>query len=222
MENTNCCFMQTVPNSHSWASLKGILVNYEYRPKELTKEYLLIGFKNTCEREYEIKQIGEPVNSEPIFPSIENIINYIEQSDFKMESFIDIIKNTLNNNIDLICKRKMERQDVYKNIDAERKYQDWRWNTNLRKNDISDNEKPVAEWINYIEYHLNKAKKENYQLNKNNTLAEIRKIAALAVRCMEIHGCPERKLKNYCPDSNNLNDNEDLFPNYEIYGNDNQ
>lgn len=191
----NANFVQTVPNSHSWGTLEGVLIRYEHHPEELTPEYLLIGFKNTLEREYEIKQIGEPVgNNGQIFYSIESIIHYIKQSDFNLDSFIDVIKNTLNNNIDLVCKRKMERHDVYKNIDNERDYQDWRWNANLlRQDDVPDNEKPVAEWINYIEYHLNKAKNENYQLEKENTLAEIRKIAALAVRCLEIHGCPQRK-----------------------------
>ena len=29
-------------------------------------------------------------------------------------------------------------------------------------------------------------------LNKQDVMSEIRKIAALAVRAMEIHGCPER------------------------------
>ena len=31
-------------------------------------------------------------------------------------------------------------------------------------------------------------------------LAEVRKVAALAVRTMEIHGCPERIIKNDCSD----------------------
>jgi hypothetical protein len=92
---------------------------------------------------------------------------------------------------------KMERTDVYKRIDAERKYQDLRWNSALREGDVPDEEKPVAEWLNYIEYHLSKAKDCNYHLSKNDALEELRKVAALAVRAMEIHGCPERRM----PDS---------------------
>jgi hypothetical protein len=86
----------------------------------------------------------------------------------------------------------MERKDVYKCIDGERDYQDWRWNTKQRPDNVSDEEKPVAEWLNYIEYHLSKAKVENYRLNHLAVLAELRKVAALAVRALEIHGCPER------------------------------
>jgi hypothetical protein len=88
----------------------------------------------------------------------------------------------------------MERHDVYKCIDSERKYQDMRWNTDLREDQIPDEDKPVAEWLNYIEYHLSKAKNENYHLNKESALDELRKVAALAVRAMEIHGCPERQI----------------------------
>jgi hypothetical protein len=56
-----------------------------------------------------------------------------------------------------------------------------------------DEEKPVAEWINYIEYHLSKAKEKVYHLDTQAALAEIRKVTALGVRTMEIHGAPERK-----------------------------
>jgi hypothetical protein len=86
----------------------------------------------------------------------------------------------------------MERKEVYLNIDIERKYQDLKWNDYKSLNGISDEEKPPAEWINYIEFHLNKAKSSIYYLDNNQALDELRKVAALAVRCLEIHGCPER------------------------------
>jgi hypothetical protein len=44
-----------------------------------------------------------------------------------------------------------------------------------------------------MEHHLNKAKNSVYYLNQNEALAEIRKVTALGVRTMEIHGCPSRK-----------------------------
>jgi len=87
---------------------------------------------------------------------------------------------------------KLDRRDVYKRIDGERDYQDLRWNSNLREGDVPDEDKPVSEWLNYIEFHLLKAKNANYHLNKDASLAELRKVAALAVRAMEIHGCPAR------------------------------
>jgi hypothetical protein len=109
-----------------------------------------------------------------------------------MENFYNLINGTIKNGLNLTNGLKMEREHVYKRIDAERKYQDLRWNSGQRAGDIPDEEKPVAEWVNYIEYHLSKAKDCNYHLNKMAALEELRKVAALAVRAMEIHGCPER------------------------------
>ena len=88
----------------------------------------------------------------------------------------------------------MLRKDVYKCIDKERNYQDLRWSPERTKNGTPDEEKPPAEWINYIEYHLSKAKEMVYYLKDEEALAEIRKVAALAVRCLELHGCPERTI----------------------------
>ena len=86
----------------------------------------------------------------------------------------------------------MERSEVYDRIDVERQYQDLRWTPRRAANGVADSEKPPAEWINYMEFHLNEAKKEVYMLNDEEALAQVRKVAALAVRCMELHGCPER------------------------------
>ena len=90
----------------------------------------------------------------------------------------------------------MERKQVYERIDGERNYQDEVWGVRRTLDDTPDEEKPVAEWINYIEYHLSKAKERVYHLDTEGALAEMRKIAALAVRTIEIHGCPERKSNN--------------------------
>lgn len=86
----------------------------------------------------------------------------------------------------------MERQEVYKRIDTERDYQDIRWTPRREKNGTPDEEKPVAEWINYMECHLAKAKEAVYFLKDEEALAEVRKVTALGVRAMELHGCPER------------------------------
>jgi hypothetical protein len=186
-------FLQTVPNSHSFGSLENILVSQKYQPEELTKEYLLTGFKNSLKREYEIKQEeGYTTYQEPVFTSIQEIIEFLNHDETIIESFIKIIKNTLKNKLDLKCKRKMERTEVYKRLDTERDYQDLRWSPRREKNGTPDEQKPPAEWINYIEYHISKAKESVYMLNDQDALAEVRKVAALAVRCIEIHGCPER------------------------------
>lgn len=88
----------------------------------------------------------------------------------------------------------MERTDVYKLIDGEREYQEWRWEIGIREDGIHDENKPPAEWLNYIKFHLEQAEITNYELSKADTMEEIRKIAALAVRAMEIHGCTPRKI----------------------------
>ena len=96
-------------------------------------------------------------------------------------------------------KMKMKRKEVYYLIDVERDYQDRRWDndseTRAGKSDFPDSEKSIAEWLNYIEFHLNEAKHAVYALEPKKATASIRKIAALAVRAMEIHGAPERKIK---------------------------
>jgi len=89
---------------------------------------------------------------------------------------------------------KMERTEVYKRLDTERQYQDLRWSPRREKNGTPDEEKPIAEWINYMEYHLAKAKEKVYFLEDEAALAEVRKVTALGVKCMELHGCPERDL----------------------------
>jgi len=89
----------------------------------------------------------------------------------------------------------MERTEVYKLIDGERDYQDATWVARRTADGTPDEEKEVAEWINYIEFHLSKAKNAVYYLDKQSALAEVRKVAALAVRTMEIHGAPERIMK---------------------------
>lgn len=86
----------------------------------------------------------------------------------------------------------MERQEVYKCIDGERDYQDATWSPRRLALGIPDEEKSIAEWINYMEFHLQKAKESVYYLKNEEALAEIRKVTALGVRTMEIHGCPER------------------------------
>lgn len=82
----------------------------------------------------------------------------------------------------------MNRVEIYKEIDNERDYQDSKW----KNQDVSDLEKSISEWIIYIEKHLEKAKSDIYQLDKTDALSEIRKVAALSVACLEIHGCPHR------------------------------
>jgi hypothetical protein len=211
-------YMHTIPNSHFWTDLKQITysiqlelsrqkreaelklekntTNSVYVGEPLTRDYILIGLGNSLMHGYKFKLFSEYtlINTYVIFASIEDMIEYAQSDKFNLEDFSNMINNTINVGFNLTNGRKMERNDVYKRIDAERKYQDLRWSGDLRVGDVPDEEKPVAEWINYIEYHLSKAKDCNYHLKTNDALEEIRKVAALAVRAMEIHGCPERRM----------------------------
>jgi len=186
-------YMQTVPNSHSFGSLLNILTTFEYESEieNRTRDYFLIGFKNTFKNEREIGLVGTLANNGPVFSCIQDIIMFLENN-YDEKTFITTIQNTLNNGLDLKSKRKMERRDVYKCLDTERDYQDLRWTPRKETNGIPDEQKPPAEWINYMEFHLAKAKEAVYFLREEEALAEVRKVAALAVRCLELHGCPER------------------------------
>ena len=205
-------YSRIIPNSHFWTNLNQILQTIKYAIKRekhetekvsnviyvgepITSEYFIIGLKNSIEHDYKLKQGEKPDNGEYLYKSFESIdemIKYAGSRKFTMENFYNLINGTIKNGLNLTNGLKMEREHVYKRIDAERKYQDLRWNSGQRAGDIPDEEKPVAEWVNYIEYHLSKAKDCNYHLNKMAALEELRKVAALAVRAMEIHGCPER------------------------------
>lgn len=88
----------------------------------------------------------------------------------------------------------MERNEVYRILDSERDYQDQKWTAPNAEHGIPDNEKSVAEWISFMEYHLEKAKACVYNIKIDDALAEVRKITALGVKTMESLGCPERRI----------------------------
>ena len=99
----------------------------------------------------------------------------------------------IKNGYNLKPKYVMNRKEVYENLDIERDYQDIKVQTRrVEQNDVPDTDKSVAEWVNYMEYHLGVAKNMISQLNTSGALGEIRKVTALGVRTMEIHGCPKR------------------------------
>ena len=184
-------FLQTQPDSHGFGSLKNVIVmsTMGSEQKNMTKEYMLVGFSNSIKYEYVMvfnreNMIEVPPNK--YFKSIEEVIEYLNMNE-NLDGFVEMIQNTLNNGYDLKRMTKMGRSEVYNHINSERQYQDSRW-----RNGKSDFEKDTSEWVTYIEHHLNKAKNKIYELDNDKALAEIRKVAALAVRCLEIHGCPKR------------------------------
>lgn len=85
------------------------------------------------------------------------------------------------------------REKIYKAIDTERDYQDSKWGIVDDPNYQSYDE---AHFILDIEEHLNQAKKAMYNIDRTEVMNQFRKIAALAVKCGEVHGMPERVLEN--------------------------
>jgi hypothetical protein len=124
------------------------------------------------------------------------MIEYVRSAEYKEAAFYVMLLRTIKIGFNLTNGMKMQRTDVYKRIDGERDYQDATWVARRTADGTPDEDKPVAEWINYIEYHLSRAKERVYHLDTEGALAEIRKVTALGVRTMEIHGAPERIIKS--------------------------
>lgn len=88
----------------------------------------------------------------------------------------------------------MKRQDVYKLIDGERKYQDKKWNEEIDKN--CDNHS-VEDWIVYMEDYLSEAKhlvcRSHEVVNAYyRAMGIIRKVTAMGVCAMEQRDTPPR------------------------------
>lgn len=82
----------------------------------------------------------------------------------------------------------MKREDVFKLIDGERAYQD----LDVHQIGHDDSKCSVADWLIFIEEHLQQAKKEIYMLKVKKALEQVRKITALGVACMEHNKTPAR------------------------------
>ena len=80
------------------------------------------------------------------------------------------------------------REEVYKVIDSERDYQN-----SLGVNRTDGSSKTAGEYLIMIDHYLAHAK-EVWTANPGVKMAlhDIRKIAGIAVRCMEEHGAPPR------------------------------
>jgi len=85
----------------------------------------------------------------------------------------------------------MNRSEVYQQVSNERDYQD---SFKVGLDGRTDGkEKSVGDYLTLIRTYSSKADAA-YSGNPGNTpaLHEIRKIAALCVQCMEVHGAPSR------------------------------
>lgn len=84
------------------------------------------------------------------------------------------------------------RREVFDVIDAERVYQERGLGNSL----TDQPDKGVGEWVLLMEEAVSLARAEFYKPHppgRDGALHMIRKVAALAVRCMEQHGAPPRE-----------------------------
>ena len=196
-------YLKIFPDSHFWIDLNQIINEFDYCENLMTKEYILIGLNNTIKNGYDLKQIIKSNRQNVVtVVSINEMIEYIKDENYHKGAFYVLINELIACGYNLTNGKKMERKEIYSRIDDERNYQDSTWSVRRKLDGTPDEEKPVAEWILYMEYHLNKAKNSVYHLDTNGALAELRKVTALGVRTMEIHGCPERIMKlDHNPDT---------------------
>lgn len=106
---------------------------------------------------------------------------------------------------------KMSRVAVFKKLNAERKYQQSRWNpasndastreygviatrmTELGQETVLERYHELGAWISFMETYLEEARNINSKSDdKDAALLKILAVGALAVACLEQHGCPER------------------------------
>ena len=87
----------------------------------------------------------------------------------------------------------MERSKVYELIDGEREYQDSKWPQDVWSN--VSNPLTVGEFVLLMEHYLTQAREIWIQEKKPNQMTTdlVRKVAGIAVNCMEQHGAPSRK-----------------------------
>jgi len=86
----------------------------------------------------------------------------------------------------------MDGSQVYELIDRERGYQCARLKVKTTVSLHCDKDYSIANWLIYMERHLEQAKLAIYDLDFPEALSEIRKITALGVAWMEHHDTPPR------------------------------
>jgi hypothetical protein len=91
----------------------------------------------------------------------------------------------------------MNRTDVYKLIDGERAYQE-----DLSSDRSDGVDRTVGDYITMMGYYYNEMVKQ-WTMNPGNeeALNVMRKIAGIAVHCMEDHGAPPRKGYEHQPEA---------------------
>lgn len=88
----------------------------------------------------------------------------------------------------------MERAEVYRLIDGERAYQDAKWGGvgHDKGHDVDDWLRFMYRYMRYSLEITNNADDLTDPDTVTRVCDQVRRIAALAVACMEVHGAPER------------------------------
>lgn len=90
-----------------------------------------------------------------------------------------------------------KRKDVYAAIDGERDYQDWRWGGPER-----DAKNSIGDFIVYMDHYMTMLKRDfSTEPGQLMALDQMRKVIALGVACMEVHGAVFRS--GYGPSDDN-------------------
>ena len=105
----NVNYYQTVPNSHYWTSLSGVLWSLKDKKCRdssgiLTSsgEHILIGIKNIIKKGYKLKKINDnKIISLEYFTYVSEIVEYMESNEYSGEKLIQLLENTLNNGFDI-------------------------------------------------------------------------------------------------------------------------
>ena len=93
----------------------------------------------------------------------------------------------------------MNREQLFTLVGGERDYQD----NKPEHSREQDARMPVAAWILYIHQHLTFADTRIYEMDDAAALAEIRKITALGVACMENNETSSRPVEELVERTNN-------------------
>ncbi len=88
----------------------------------------------------------------------------------------------------------MERKDVYGLIDGERAYQIERHVELFEDTPHSDENHSVGDWLIFMQEHVVQGMGSVYGLDTDDALNQVRKVAALAVACMEYNTTQPRKV----------------------------
>ena len=85
-------------------------------------------------------------------------------------------------------------KEVIEIIDSEVEYAKNLWETkSTEERPLKDANKSVEFWILHMERYIRQAQAGTYGTDKTDALVAIRKVAALAVRCMENNETPRRE-----------------------------